>query len=120
MHGWINGAAGLAFGLVAAGTALAEDWTRLTGPEITGALSARLLSYGNGGTQNFHSDGSTLYESGPPSTGRWRVEGDRYCSVWPPQEHWACYDIDRSASGLEIRFIADDGTETVGRYVDLQ
>jgi hypothetical protein len=105
--------------VVLAVPALAEDWVRLTGPEITQALSARVLAYGNGGMQNFRADGSTLYESGPPSTGRWRVEGNRYCSVWPPSELWTCYDIDRSASGLDIRFVADDRTETIGRYVDL-
>jgi hypothetical protein len=48
------------------------------------------------------------------------VQGDLYCSVWPPSDRWDCYDIARSARGLDIRFTGDDGSVTVGRYVDLQ
>jgi hypothetical protein len=48
------------------------------------------------------------------------VQGDLYCSVWPPSDRWDCHDVARSARGLDIRFTGDDGSVTVGRYVDLQ
>jgi hypothetical protein len=32
-----------------------------------------------------------LYSDGRDSWGYWRVEDDRYCSQWPPQQGWACY-----------------------------
>ena len=99
------------------GMALAEDWVRLTGPQITEALTARVLSYADGTTQEFKAGGQTMAGSGE---GRWRVEGDRYCSVWPPSESWACYDVDRAARGLDVRFTDDAGSVTVGRYTDLQ
>jgi hypothetical protein len=99
--------------------ALAGDWTPLTGPEITAALTARTLGYEGGGTQTFFADGRTLYDGGGPEWGRWRVEGDRYCSVWPPSDRWTCYGVERHARGLDLRFVAEDGTPSDGRYIDL-
>jgi hypothetical protein len=96
--------------------AAAEDWQVLDGAAITAALTARTLVYDGGATQTFNADGSTLYTAGEPSTGGWRVEGNQYCSVWPPSDRWDCYDIARSADGLDIRFKAAGGSETVGRY----
>jgi hypothetical protein len=95
--------------------ALAEDWERLQGPEISAALTARVLGYKDGKLQDFLADGRTLYGD---STGRWEVRGDLYCSVWLPSDRWNCYAVDRK--GLDIRFTAEDGSDTVGRYVDLQ
>lgn len=97
--------------------ACADDWERLTGDQITAALTARLLVYADGARQQFNADGSTLYENPSPSTGGWRVEVDRYCSQWPPSDRWTCYDV--AQNGLEIRFTADDGSATSGRYADL-
>jgi hypothetical protein len=93
----------------------AEGWERLEGDAITAALSSRALGYPDGTLQDFLADGRTLYGE---SFGRWDVRGDRYCSVWPPSDRWTCYAVD--LSGLDIRFTAEDGTATVGRYVDLQ
>jgi hypothetical protein len=97
------------------GIALAEGWERLDGPGITAALAARVLGYPDGTLQDFFADGRTLYGE---SWGQWEVRGDRYCSVWPPSDRWACHGVDRS--GLDIRFTDDAGATTVGRYVDLQ
>ena len=41
--------------------AAAQDWQRLTGDEVTTALTARVLAYDGGQTQNFLADGRTLY-----------------------------------------------------------
>lgn len=106
--------------ILVAGAARAEEgWQPLSGPQITAALAARHLVYDGGATQQFDQDGSTTYDAGSPSLGRWRVEGDRYCSVWPPSDLWACYAVDRSADGLDLRFTAGDGSSSVGRYDDL-
>ncbi|WP_309667381.1 hypothetical protein [Tabrizicola sp.] len=91
-----------------------EPWRGLTGPEITTALSERVLQYADGTRQDFMADGRTLY--GEESWGSWRVEGDEYCSVWPPSDRWACYSVE--IRGLELRF-TDGGEPSVGRYVDL-
>jgi hypothetical protein len=98
-----------------AGQAWADGWEALDGPAITSALSARVLGYPDGSLQDFFADGRTLYGESP---GRWEVREDRYCSLWPPSDRWTCYGVARM--GLDIRFTGDDGTETIGRYVDLQ
>lgn len=97
--------------------AIAEDWAKLSGDQITAALTARILVYQDGARQQFNAGGSTLYESPAPSTGSWRVEGDRYCSQWPPSDRWSCYNV--AQSGLDIRFTADDGSASTGRYADI-
>lgn len=110
----------LALGLLTAAPACGEDgWIPLDGAGIGKALSARHLAYEGGATQQFNADGSTDYESARTSHGSWRVEGDRYCSTWPPSDRWACYRVERSTDGLSLRFIAGDGSAAVGRYDDL-
>ena len=98
----------------------AQDWQPLTGAGITAALTARVLAYPGGQTQNFFADGRTLYDGGSPQWGHWRVEGERYCSVWPPSDRWTCYAVERDAQGLDLRFVSKGGTFSTGRYVDLQ
>ena len=100
--------------------ALAGDWQPLVGAEIKDALTSRVLAYPGGQTQNFFANGRTLYESDRTQWGQWRVEGDRYCSVWPPSDRWDCYGVERHARGLGLRFVAGGGTVTEGHYVDLQ
>jgi hypothetical protein len=95
------------------GAVLAEGWQSLTGGEITAALADRELVYADGTRQIFRPGGATYYGD---TTGNWRVEGDRYCSVWPPSDRWACYQVE--VLGAEVRFIADDGGATTGRYSD--
>ncbi|MGL5010350.1 MAG: hypothetical protein ACRC6I_10740 [Paracoccaceae bacterium] len=104
--------------MFAASPALADDWATLKGNAITSALTDRLLTYADGARQQFNAGGTTLYENPAPSTGQWRVEGDRYCSQWPPSDRWTCYDV--AANGLDLRFVADDGSITEGRYADLR
>ena len=99
---------------------MAQDWQPLKGPEITQALTARVVAYPGGQTQTFDADGRTLYDGGSAQWGHWRVDGDRYCSVWPPSDRWSCYGVDREAQGLDLRFVDDAGTATQGRYVDLK
>lgn len=100
--------------------AVAEDWQLLDATTLNAALTARTVAYTGGATQQFNADGSTTYTTDHPSHGAWRIDGTQYCSQWPPSDRWACYEVARSADGLDLRFTAGDGSESVGRYVDLQ
>lgn len=95
--------------------AVAQDWQPLTGAAISSALASREVVYADGTHQSFAADGATFYGD---TTGHWRVEADQYCSQWPPSDRWSCYGVE--LSGVDLRFIAADGTFSVGRYVDLQ
>ncbi|MEX0308227.1 MAG: hypothetical protein AB3N12_12660 [Ruegeria sp.] len=102
--------------LIWPGGATAEEFQRLTGDEILMALSGQKLNYGEGVTQTFDDTMLTQYFSGRPSSGRWAVRDDRYCSVWPPSDYWACYDVEQS--GETIRFVDDAGNTTEGTYAE--
>ncbi len=103
--------------MILATPAMADDWTALSGDQITAALTARVLVYEDGARQQFNADGTTPYESPEISQGQWRVTGDQYCSQWPPSDSWSCYDI--AQNGLMIRFVASDGSVATGHYADL-
>ena len=107
--------------LAASGVSAGEGWTTLDGAAISEALSGRALVYDDGARQEFLPGGATPFVAGESrSEGRWRVEGDRYCSVWPPSDRWVCSGVGRSADGQGIRFVADDGSIAEGRYVDAE
>lgn len=84
---------------------------KLTGDEITAALSDKTLAGSDGSkqwTQLFQEGGLTVYTvDGSSSDGRWAVRGDQYCSQWPPSDSWACYDV--TADGKTIIFISSMG-----------
>ncbi|MCL6285052.1 hypothetical protein M3P21_16085 [Ruegeria sp. 2012CJ41-6] len=105
----------LILALVPGGLA-AEEFRQLTGDEILTALIDRKLAYEGGATQTFEPSMRTQYFSSGPSAGSWAVRGDQYCSVWPPSDIWACYNIERS--GDVIRFIGAGGDLTDGTYVE--
>lgn len=93
-------------------------WMRPTGDALTAAVRERSIAYEGGATQYFRADGTTSYiDAGRPTEGGWRIEGERFCSVWPPATHWDCYDLEVSTDGQWMRFIAPGGTFT-GRYTD--
>ncbi|MFA3917795.1 hypothetical protein [Ruegeria hyattellae] len=101
---------------LAPGILAAEEFRQLTGDEILAALLDRKLAYEGGATQTFEPSMQTQYFSSGPSTGSWAVRGDQYCSVWPPSDIWACYNIERK--GDVIRFIDAGGGLTDGTYVE--
>ena len=101
-------------------TAFAESWRALDAVEIRQALVARTVAYAEGATQQFNADGSTVYSAASASSGKWRVTGPQYCSLWPPSDKWSCYDVSLGANGLDLRFTSAPGGETVGRYIDLK
>lgn len=92
-------------------------WKTMTGHEITQALTDQKVRY-TSASQTFYASGKTLYnQGGRESWGRWLVEGDKYCSTWPPQDLLACYHMDRS--GEKIRFVGVSSADdiTVGTFV---
>jgi len=95
----------------------AEDWVPLSGDEITQALAGRTLAYPDT-TQDFRASGRTLYiHKGRESWGYWRVENDQYCSQWPPNDLWACYDMARR--GAVLRFVGTGENDiTEATYAD--
>jgi hypothetical protein len=107
--------------LMLASPAVAEDWRRLDGAGITAALSARVLRYEDGSTQNFFQDGRTLYKAGATeSWGKWWARGGSFCASWPPSDRPFCYVVD--ARGLDLRFTGigpTGGLVAIGRYIDL-
>ena len=90
------------------------DWQVLRGDAVLAALKDRRVFYESGAWQSFNGSGRTLYNAGQDSWGYWRVQGDQYCSMWPPSDIWACYDFARA--GNKIRFIGASGEMTDGRY----
>ncbi|MDW3225600.1 MAG: hypothetical protein R8G34_22360 [Paracoccaceae bacterium] len=95
--------------------AQSQDWTPLSGDAIRAALTGRTLQYENA-WQDFRATGRTLYNAGADSWGYWRVQGDQYCSQWPPSDLWACYDMARA--GEKLRFIGQGGDVTDASYAD--
>jgi hypothetical protein len=61
--------------------------------------------------QVIQSSGATFtvdIETSAQSQGFWRLEGDKYCSQWPPSQHWTCYDVFGNDDG--IVFVSSTGT----------
>ncbi|MEM7631274.1 MAG: hypothetical protein AAF227_04545 [Pseudomonadota bacterium] len=101
---------------VLAGPAVAEPWDVLDGDGVRAALEGRTIIYADA-TQDFRASGRTLYVfGGRDSWGYWRVQGDQYCSQWPPSDLWACYDL--AVSGDRVRFIGTGDDITDGVYGD--
>ena len=104
----------LMIALVAAPVA-AEQWQPMTGDQIRAALEGRKLQYASA-WQEFRSSGRTLYNAGKGSWGNWRIQGDSYCSQWPPQDLWACYTMDRN--GDRLRFVGPGNDITEAAYAE--
>ena len=91
----------------------AAEELRLSEAEIRAALSDKIVAgtddSGKPYTQIFQKGGLTIYSVGPQasSNGFWDVRGDQYCSQWPPNESWSCYDMTGEGTGLT--FIAASG-----------
>ncbi len=100
--------------------ALAQD-KELTGSEISAALSDHTLQGvsedGKTWRQVFHGSGATFYSVGSAqSQGLWAVRGDQYCSQWPPNESWSCYDMAEGAGAYV--FISASGRKTSGTVLN--
>lgn len=108
----------LVVGLIWLGVSACADtaeWKSMNGTQITAALTGHKVQYDTA-WQDFRATGRTLYNAGRDSWGYWRVTNDQYCSMWPPQDLWACYDMTRQ--GNRLRFIGQGGDITEGTYRD--
>lgn len=102
------------------GPAFAQDH-KLNGAEIKTVLADHTLQGtredGNTWQQIFQKSGVTFYSVGTAqSQGAWEVRGDQYCSQWPPNESWACYDMTRDAD--LISFISASGQRSSGKLLN--
>lgn len=87
-------------------SALAQE-IKLTGPQIS-ELLVTIKSIGENNSQTFGKNGATNYtEKNRDSFGRWWVEADQYCSVWPPNSFKACYDVLRD--GNQLIWVGESG-----------
>jgi hypothetical protein len=107
-------------GLVFCTTAWADD-VKLSGAEITAALTDHTLGGarddGKSWEQVFQKSGVTFYTvGGAQSQGVWEVRGDQYCSQWPPNQSWACYDMAKNADTFS--FISASGQKSSGQFLN--
>jgi hypothetical protein len=92
--------------------ALADE-RKLSGDEIKAALSDETVvgttDTGKKWKQPFKANGDTLYEliGAGPSNGYWEVRGDQFCSQWPPDAAWVCYDV--TGENDRVTFVSDTG-----------
>ena len=79
--------------VIVSGAAAASGERQLSGEEIS-ALLPSITATTDATRQTFAEDGGTLFKDATrTSEGRWRVQGDFYCSTWPPSDAWRCYRV---------------------------
>ena len=93
----------------------ADDWLVLKGEEIRDTLSDRTVDY-EAAWQDFRADSRTLYNAGADSWGNWDIRNNQYCSQWPPNSAWTCYDVDLNADGTAARFRGTGEDISVGMF----
>jgi hypothetical protein len=106
----------------------AENRT-LTGAEIN-ALLPTVIALGDGTRQIFSAKGATNYTNqGRDSYGSWWVEGDEYCSSWPPAGGYACYAVQLDDAPVDapdndrapiLRWVGESGRPTINRLEEKQ
>lgn len=94
----------------------AGEWQTLDGRQIEELLNDTRLTY-EGAWQEFYQSGKTLYNAGADSWGYWRVQGNLYCSEWPPNTGWDCYAM--TQRGDTVRFIDQKGNVSEGTVAEL-
>ena len=99
------------FYMAATLTAAAAAETRLDGAAIGIALADHTYQGDDNGratSQIFQKSSATYYSvGGAQSQGFWQVRGDQFCSQWPPNESWTCYDV--LADGETLVFLSASG-----------
>lgn len=84
----------------------------LKGPMIAHVLAGHVLvslPSAEPTAEMLRADGSALFQSKDKrQVGRWKVLGDKYCSMWPPAQDWTCSDV--SFDGKIVHFAGAGGT----------
>jgi hypothetical protein len=98
----------------------ADDGADVDPEQIPVALTAGILLFEDGATQVFNTDGTTTYaEHGRPSEGTWYVEGQSFCSFWPPN-YTGCYHLTWLVEAGHITGLRFDdltnSSQFIGRY----
>ena len=104
-----------AFMVVLAGlsTVAQAEERKLAGDEIKAALNGKTVVGTNDSgiqwKQSFKENGDTLYEltGAGAQNGYWEVRADQFCSQWPPDATWACYNI--TGENDSVTFVSDSG-----------
>jgi hypothetical protein len=93
----------------------------LKGPEIDALIKGNTVTGENINgiwKQFFDASGETTYlaPEKAPTVGTWNVQGDRFCSKWPPNDNFVCYDVtgDLDAKPKSITWISGGGTKYPG------
>lgn len=61
--------------------------------QYTAGTSVRKLHYNTDGTvSQINADGVTM-------TGKWKGQGNQYCTMWPFRKNWKCFGIVTTADG---------------------
>lgn len=98
------------------GVASAQDWVRQDNAGIVAALNDRTVRYDAHTIQHFGASGDTQYITERAADGRWAARGDQYCSVWPPSDTWACFDL--YLDGSQVQFIGSDRSVSTGTLLE--
>jgi hypothetical protein len=108
----------LGVALCAAQTVLADaTFQQLNAKAAEALLTDKTLKYSDA-TQTFNASGRTVYTTSRPSWGYWSIRGAQYCSQWPPNSEWACFDLWLSEDGKTARFVDAWDNATDGRFVE--
>ena len=101
------------FVILLSGTSFASG--SLSGEGIAALLTdATLYGSDNGqpSEQVFQKSGVTFYSvPNGQSQGSWKIEGNKYCSAWPPNPTWVCYDVIND--GAAVTFVSPSGKRTL-------
>jgi hypothetical protein len=101
---------------MSAATAFAAE-VQITGPQIQEQLSDNKFQQIKPITQHkieqvFLRGGATQFiVDGQVQLGQWKIEGDKYCSAWPPSDSWDCYDI--LQDGTALIFLSGHGARFI-------
>ena len=91
--------------------------TVMRGQDIEALLPTVILE-GDQTRQIFSAAGATTYTvQGRDTYGSWRVDGDRYCSQWPPAREWSCYRVVHDGDAQTIIWLDGQGRETINRVI---
>ena len=106
----------LLISVIVTGLSCGSAWAELrnlTGEEIAALLPA-IVASGKKTRQTFSVAGATTYtDRGRDTYGSWRVQGDKYCSQWPPADGWACYGVAYDAETATLVWIDGGGDRTI-------
>ena len=98
--------------LMALSIPVSAEQSKLTGAQISSMLSDKTLYAtinGKSAEQLFLKNGATYYSlDGAQNQGAWKIENDKYCSVWPPNETWVCYDVLQDEK--HVSFVSPSGS----------